>query len=326
LVSARQRDVALRRRYDAFGVALSSTAPIPGLEPVESSTRTHSSLCIHIGALPDGLVPALRNADPIFPRHATDRARPLTVHALPHGYHFRYDDNTRFLIDRSGRTVWTAWEPPLTDADMATYLLGPIMAFVLRLRGILSLHAAVATVRNGAVAICGMAGAGKSTLAAALALRGLSIASDDLAPIVVGADRLRVLPTYPQIRLWNAAATGLLGMNHNLTQLTPSWNKYGFTPSRRFDTSPRDLSAVLILSDRAGGRAPRVERLSSRTAFVQLLAHLHTTYIAPEQIRRGVFTLASRIANDLPVYALIPHTDIERIDEACALIEAIGNA
>ena len=49
--------------------------------------------------------------------------------------------------------------------------LGPVFAFVLRLRGAVTFHASAVRIGD-AVAFLGPQGAGKSTTAAALALRG----------------------------------------------------------------------------------------------------------------------------------------------------------
>ena len=56
-------------------------------------------------------------------------------------YQVRYADGTQFLIDKLGTRIWATWPPEtLTLEDTATYLLGPMMGFVLLLRGCISLH------------------------------------------------------------------------------------------------------------------------------------------------------------------------------------------
>src|SRR5690349_20774404 len=70
--------------------------------------------------------------------------RPLLTVARVRGGTFfwlRYADGTEFVVDREGAGVWMRWPPPWTLDDVATYLLGPVLGFVLRLRGTTCLHA-----------------------------------------------------------------------------------------------------------------------------------------------------------------------------------------
>ena len=76
------------------------------------------------------------------------------------------------------------WEEPLTYADAAVYLLGPVLGFVMRLRGIVPLHASAVMIGTGATVFVGDAGAGKSTTAGAFAALGYGVLSDDLLPLM----------------------------------------------------------------------------------------------------------------------------------------------
>src|SRR4029077_10951164 len=94
---------------------------------------------------------------------------------------FFYSDGARFAVDRTGCEVYADWAENYTLEDACTYLLGPVIAFVLRLRGVICLHASAVIVDGRAIALFGLAGAGKSTTVAACALRGFSVLSDDVA-------------------------------------------------------------------------------------------------------------------------------------------------
>src|SRR5438270_8353143 len=96
-------------------------------------------------------------------------------------YAIHYLDGTRFVID--GATILCPLPPSSTPEDTATYLLGPVLAFVLRRRGTLALHASAVALGGRAVAIAAAPGGGKSTTAAAFAERGASILTEDVLPI-----------------------------------------------------------------------------------------------------------------------------------------------
>src|SRR5439155_24208272 len=101
-----------------------------------------------------------------------DRGSPnLTAWKMARQAYFKlhYSDGTEFIIDRKGTEVWCVWPDTLTLEDAVVYLLGPVLGFVLRLRGITCLHASAISVGDRAVVLLGPAGAGKSTTAAAFA-------------------------------------------------------------------------------------------------------------------------------------------------------------
>jgi hypothetical protein len=75
-------------------------------------------------------------------------------------FRLRYADGTQFLVARTGNQVWATWPEPLTLDDTATYLLGPILGLVLRLRGTVCLHASAIALGGRAVVLVGAAGAG----------------------------------------------------------------------------------------------------------------------------------------------------------------------
>jgi hypothetical protein len=248
----------------------------------------------------------------------------LVVHQLPCGaYHFRYDDDTRFVIRADGGRLWANWPAQLTLEDAATYLLGPVMAFVLRLHGILSLHAGAVTMGDGAAVICGPAGAGKSTTAAAFARMGVPVLSDDLAPVVRTDCGFLVRSTYPHVRLWETATAALFGAVEALPKITAGWDKRYFDAHRDgvFEAEAKRLHAIFLLADReCTRRAPRIEPVSAREAFVAILANLHSTRVDPRGIQQAMFTLARDLVATVPVQRVVPHTRIEALPDLCRKI------
>src|SRR5262249_29214347 len=140
--------------------------------------------------------------------YGDDCGKPALIFSKLHGgrfYRFSYADKTEFVVDQTGREIWTTWPAPLTLEDNATYLLGPVMRFVLLLRGMVCLHASSVVIDGKAFALLGPAGAGKSTTAAAFAERGFSILAEDVVTLDDRGDSFYVRPAYPCIRLWPAS-------------------------------------------------------------------------------------------------------------------------
>lgn len=315
--------------YAAFGLALRSNVPIPGLLP--GSTQPHAGVdpvvSVVLGSLPPS-APDESSTVPVFASDGPLGAPALRVHQTAGRVFFQYGDGTRFVLDRDGTGVWGTWAADLTLEDTATYLLGPIMAFVLKLRGRLALHAGVFELGEGAVALAGGPEAGKSTLLAALARRGTRVLTDDVAPIVAEGDRLLVQPTYPRVRLWPDAVGRLFGSDAALPLLTPNWDKRYLDLSEMglFHDEPLPLRAILVLDERVGSDdAPYVRRLSPRAGLLSILAHLHSMWMQPKHPEPWAFELASRIAASVPIWCLVPHRDAARLGALCdAVVAAVA--
>ena len=77
------------------------------------------------------------------------------------------------------------WADALTDADAASYLAGYVLAFVLRLRGSVPLHASAVAIDGRALLFVGDSWAGKSSTAAAFSILGYPVLADDIVRIDV---------------------------------------------------------------------------------------------------------------------------------------------
>lgn len=239
-------------------------------------------------------------------------------------HHFRYADGTEFLIDNTGTEIWTCWLPPLTIDDAATYLLGPVLGFVLLLRGVVSLHASAVAVDSEAIALIGPAGSGKSTTAAAFSSRGFSILAEDVVALDHCADRFLVRPSYPCIRLWPASVKTLYGDESHLPRLTPNWDKryLDLTKNRdQFERKPLPLSAIYVLGERSPEiAAPFVEPVHRSNALLSLIANTYTNYLMDKQMQARQFDLLTRVLTNVPVRKVTPHADAARLQELCDCI------
>src|SRR5207245_7692556 len=103
-----------------------------------------------------------------------------------------YEDGTQFWLDGKRENIWATWPPASCIENAASYLLGPILGLVLRLRGVTCLHASAVAFGDRSVAFVGQTGAGKSTTAAAFARPACGVISDALVSPVERARSLHV--------------------------------------------------------------------------------------------------------------------------------------
>ena len=244
----------------------------------------------------------------------------LRVFRVLDGKYFRfcYADRTEFVVDHGGTEIWAEWSEPLTLEDTATYLLGPVMGFVMLLRGVVCLHASAVAIGNEAIALVGPAGSGKSTTAAAFAERGFSVLAEDVVTIDDLSDRFLVRPGYPCIRLWPPAVKALYGSESHLPKLTPNWDKCVLDLSGQFQGEPLPLAAIYQLGERQhDARAPFVETLDRAAGLMSLIANTYATKLMDKEMRAREFELLTRVVSHVPVRHVTAHADVTRIHELC---------
>ena len=217
--------------YPVFGLALVCNRPLPRLTSSTTSEGLSSRrVDVELGSVPFDLPVdstadwTLRSASQLVDEGGEPVLR-VWQKADGEIYRFYYSDATDFFVDRGGRRVWVRWADPNTLEDIATYLLGPILGFVLRLRGIVSLHASAVVVGGAAIALAGTAGVGKSTTAAAFAQRGYQVLSDDISALHPAGDDFLVQSDCPLLRLWPESSEMLCGSRDALPRLSLTWDK-----------------------------------------------------------------------------------------------------
>lgn len=266
----------------------------------------------------------------VNPNHGVGGKPRLTVWQLAGHFHIQYADGTEFVVDEAGTRVWATWPAEtLTVEDTATYLLGPIMGFVLLLRGFISLHACAVAVGERAIAIVGPAGSGKSTTAAAFADRGYRILAEDVVTLRDRGAEFLVQPAYPSIRLWPSSVEALYGATATLPKLTPTWDKCYLDLTQEkyeFQPSPLPLAAIYLLAEREEDPAPFVRELVPSERLMSLVANTYATYLMDRKMRAREFDLLNRVVDAVPVRRITPHADPARIGDLCrTIIENFGN-
>lgn len=306
-----------------YGLGVLANRPIP---TVPHSTITNADVRVSFGLLPEwmeSLQP--HEIETTYVADYTDQCGnpALKFSRLRDGNFFRfsYADNTEFVVDHAGREIWAVWPESLTLEDTATYLLGPVMGFVLLLRGLVCLHASAIVVGDEAIAIVGPAGAGKSTTAAAFAARGFGVLAEDVVTLDDRGNSFLVRPAYPCIRLWPASAATLYGSPSALPLLTPNWDKCYVDLAQqagRFENQPRALAAIYLLAERCNDpHAPFVEPIDRTEGLIALIANTYGTKLMDKQMRAREFELLGRVVANVPLRRVAPHTDPIRLGELC---------
>jgi hypothetical protein len=250
----------------------------------------------------------------------------LKVWKIEDGRYFRlrYYDGTEFFLSESGNEIWASWPENLTIENTAAFLLGPIFGFLLRLRGVICLHASAIAIDGQAIVLIGQPGAGKSTTAAAFTQQGYPALSEDVVALRDQGDSFLVEPGYPLIRLWPESVQALFGSRDALPPITPNWDKRYLDLTQKgfsFKRQPLPLAALYLLDGRSDDpAAPFVEAIPSDKGLIELVTNTYTNYMLDQRMRAREFDLLGRLVNKMPIRKIKPHSDPARLYELCRVI------
>ena len=163
-----------------------------------------------------------------------------------------------------------------------------------------TLHASAVTGSSGVLAFCGERGAGKSTIAYALARRGFAQYADDTLVLDVGdaAVTTQPLPFTPRLRPASAAFFNDAGRGHATTG----------------SPEPRPLAGVFILRRAAEGSRSEVVRLPASHALPAVLAHAHCFEPENAGARRRLLQMSLEISTRVAIVEVTFARGLEGLD------------
>jgi hypothetical protein len=312
--------------YDFFGYSAVSNAAIPGLTAKKPSA---ANIAIHFGLRPPDPDRGYTRESLIFESSfLTNAGRPsLRIFSNSDATltHIIYDDGMEFWLDESRHEIWSVWPEPLTLADAATYLLGPVFGVLLRLKGTTCLHASAVAIGGKAVLFTGDAGAGKSTTAAALAQRGHLVLSDDIVPLAEREGNFIAVPAYSYLSLWPESVKMLYGPDAALPEFSKNFTKQQLALEGKSDSSvlaSYPVAAIFAFGARSSeDNVPRVENMSQREGLLALIANSYASRILDIEKRAKEFEVLGRVARSVPVQRLLPHSDPAYLKQLCDVVE-----
>lgn len=314
--------------YSVFGLSLHSNLPIPGLNPA-SPPLPAPDVLVQLGIPPSPHSERTTNREALtFVSSDLDASGEpaLRIWRVADGayLYLAYCDGMEFWLDQKGTSVWAMWPATSSLEDAATFLLGPVLGLLLRLRGVTCLHASAVAFDDRAVAFVGDEGAGKSTTAAAFARRGHPVISDDIVAIVERGGAFHVLSAYPYLSLWPDSVKMLYGPDKTLPTFSANWDKRVLSLAEdrlRFEEKSRPLGAIFILGERSSkSTAPFLETPTAQESFLALVANSYATGMLDKDMRAQEFALLGRLLAAVPVRRVWPHEESAEIDRLCEVI------
>jgi hypothetical protein len=166
----------------------------------------------------------------------------------------------------------------------------------------LVLHASAVVHGSRVTGFLGRAGAGKSTLAAALCQGGARLVTDDALMLGRRGAAFRAIPTYAGLRLWPDAVRRM-PRHMRSEELTPYSGKRRVGGGFRFHEHASPLSEVCVL-DAQGGARISIDRLAPLDALMALLPCTFQLDVCDPQRVEATFHRLIELVRVIPVYRL----------------------
>lgn len=318
--------------YYAYGLVIHANRHISGLVALPPVPTPQVDVQVYLGGLPPWAEQVVGEPQETYfvSPYCEENGQPiLTIWKLKGGAYLRilYTDGTEFIVDRDGTKVIANWPPTSTLKDTVSYLLGPILGFVLRLRGVICLHASAINVEGLAIVFVGQKGAGKSTTAAAFARKHYPLLSDDIAALSEDQEgTILVQPGYPRMRLLPDSLKQLSGVASSFPPLPQigGGRRYHFDLIQngyRFQHQPLSLTAIYLLDVRCSDpSAPYIEDDCVQGAFVSLVENTFSNLSLDRDRRAQEFEFLGRLVKNVPIRRVHPHKEAAYLSKLCDVI------
>jgi hypothetical protein len=235
----------------------------------------------------------------------------LAFARLETGYLLRFPAFADFVVSIDGRAVCCY---PRADTPLETVrhlLLNQVIPVVLSHLGKVVVHASACATPQGAIALMGSMGAGKSTLAASFGLRGCCVLTDDCLLIEEQDGVMMGVPSYPGLRLWPDTISALYTQEPMLQPLAH------YTPKKRLLVEPPPhhthigLRGIYVLApqkDVEGADDVTITPLALREALIEIIKHTFQLDVTDRQKLGQAFRQHERVAKSVPFFRLtFPH-------------------
>ena len=315
--------------YKFFGLNFHSNLCLPGIA-IEKNTVEKWDVALHLGVSLDAESKNMPASEELMyvSSDTNEKGEPaLQIWEVKNGALLRmaFEDTTQFWLDQGRENIWASWPDHLPLENTTSYLLGPVLGLMLRLRGVICLHASAVAIGRRSVAFAGPAGAGKSTTAAAFSKLGYAVLSDDIVALEERDGAFYVVAGHPQVCLWPESARMLYGSSEALPRFNPEWEKRRLglgDQGTRFESRALPLQVIYLLGDRRPDPAPSVQAAAKQAVLLDLVANTYANKILDRDMRAREFDVLARLATAVPIRRVFPHSDPNRIQDLCQVIEA----
>ena len=244
---------------------------------------------------------------------------------ITQGYLVRFHGFADFVIDDVAHQIACTARPAVHASTIRHLLLDQVLPLAFSRERRLVLHAAAVATPRGTFAFAGPTGAGKSTLAAAIAASGYSLMTDDCLVVEPDGDALIARPFYPGARLWRDSLDAMASGAASTTVAHYTRKRRVSDSVLPYRSDPLPLAGVFVLPSSDRGRPTTVSavRLAPRRAMVALLGCTFMLDTDDCSDARIAFEIQIELVRRLPVYELVCPWRLSRLRETAEEVKAL---
>lgn len=291
--------------YKAFGVLFSVPFTIEGL--IEADGLPEITVCF--GDTPQKLDNVLKKGVLFQINHE--------------GFLFELEGVARYWVKNNG-DVFITKHPQSTNDDISVFLFSSVFAYLLQIKGKLTLHANVVYKNKNAFLIAGHSGSGKSTITYSLVNKGYSFFSDDIASITFdNIEKPYVASGLPRLKLWQDALQHYSISNSGLKPIRSQLKKYYYPIPVHHDFEKLLVKKLVILSTH-NKEDIIVEKISGADKFTTLKSNTYRyQFLSEEKGIKPHFVSSMKFINQIDIYRVTRPNSGFNIDVLQKKIEEI---
>jgi len=227
-------------------------------------------------------------------------------------------EGQHYFLYRKGDGVTVERGPDADVSEESLWLNGSVYAAVASLNGLLPIHASAVAHDGRVFAFSGPAGAGKSTLVAALGRHGLPLFCDDTLVLDLSdPERIVCLPGHKRLKL-RPDAIGLTGAMPQ-EKVSKTVDKHYALPATGEVGVALPLGELIFLEERP---EPAIMPITGAERLVRLQDDHYTARLfdsARKFDRAAQFAHLARLARQIAMARFVRPLDRDRFDEGVAL-------
>ena len=227
-------------------------------------------------------------------------------------------EGQHYFLYRKGDGVTVERGPDADVSEESLWLNGSVYAAVASLNGLLPIHASAVAFDGRVFAFSGPAGAGKSTLVAALGRHGLPLFCDDTLVLDLSdPERIVCLPGHKRLKL-RPDAIGLTGAMPQ-EKVSKTVDKHYALPATGEVGVALPLGELIFLEERP---EPAIMPITGAERLVRLQDDHYTARLfdsARKFDRAAQFAHLARLARQIAMARFVRPLDRDRFDEGVAL-------
>jgi hypothetical protein len=227
-------------------------------------------------------------------------------------------EGEHYFLYRKGDGVTVERGPDADVSEESLWLNGSVYAAVASLNGLLPIHASAVAFDGRVFAFSGPAGAGKSTLVAALGRHGLPLFCDDTLVLDLSdPERIVCLPGHKRLKLM-PDAIGLTGAMPQ-EKVSKTVDKHYALPATGEVGVALPLGELIFLEE---GPEPAIMPITGAERLVRLQDDHYTARLfdsARKFDRAAQFAHLARLARQIAMARFVRPLDRDRFDEGVAL-------